>query len=150
MHLAYAFLLAGALPASSPIANLDFASGRLTHWSGQGFYVTTATGNGPSLHCGVCSSDRGAKGRTALLHRTFLVPPGAGAIVFTAAIVRPAGLPDGPPLDITLEAAESRYGWRKGWPVTAKRRSTAPGRVSASQIHRGLKRWPPPCAANVR
>ncbi len=120
MHVACVLLLAATLPASPLPANLDFDTGRLTPWIGEGFYVTTGAACGPRLRCGVCSSDRGARGRTALLHRTFVVPPDAGAIVFTAAAVRPRGLPEGPPLEITLEAAESRLIERqvhtaKGW-----------------------------------
>jgi len=107
MPLAFVLLLGATLPTPTP--HLDFRDGRLTHWTGQGFYVTTGTGRGPSLRCGVCSSDVGSIGRTGLLHRTFVVPPGAGAISFTAAAVRRAGLPAGPPLEITLEAAERRY-----------------------------------------
>jgi hypothetical protein len=109
MAISLALLFAAAVPSATPLPNFDFRDGRLTHWSGTGFYVTTAGGDGPSLRCGVCSSDVGRTGRTALLHRTFLVPPGAGAIAFTAAVIRPAGLPEGRSLDITLEAAEYRY-----------------------------------------
>ena len=87
MHVTLALLVGSVLPAA-PVANLDFADGRLTGWTGQGFYVTTGSA-GPSLRFGVCSSDRGPMGRIALLHRTFVVPPGAGAIHFTAALVRP-------------------------------------------------------------
>ncbi len=107
MHLTLALLVGSVLPAA-PIANLDFAEGRLTGWIGEGFYVTTGS-DGPNLHPGVCSSDRGPDSRTALLHRTFVVPPGAGVILFTAAVVRPDKLAAGAPLDITLEAAESRF-----------------------------------------
>jgi hypothetical protein len=108
MHLTLA-LLAAALPAQAAAPpNLAFSSGRLTHWEGEGFYPTTATGNGPSVCWGVCSSDRGEHGRTGLLHRTFIVPPGAGAIRFTAAAVRPRGCDPGPTLDVVLEAAERR------------------------------------------
>jgi hypothetical protein len=107
MHVTLALLVGTMLPAA-PVPNLDFAEGRLTQWTGQGFYVTTG-GAGPSLRAGVCSSDLGPMGRTALLHRTFVVPPGAGAIHFTAASVRPDKFITGAPLEITLEAAESRY-----------------------------------------
>ncbi len=114
-------LLLGSAVVAAPVANLDFADGRRTHWTGEGFYVTTGTSSGPSLRCGVCSSDVGTNGRTALLHRTFVVPPGAGAITFKAAAVRPAGVASDKPLEITLEAAGGRYiprqvregnGWR--------------------------------------
>jgi Protein of unknown function (DUF1570) len=115
MPVTLALLLGSALPAATPLPNLDFADGRLMHWTGQGFYITTGAVNGPSLHSGVCSSDIGSAGRTALLHRTFVVPPGAGAIRFTAAAVRSRGLQTGPPMEITLEAAESRYISRQVW-----------------------------------
>ena len=107
MHIALALLAGSVLPAA-PVPNLDFTEGRLTHWTGQGFYVTTGAA-GPSLHGGVCSSDLGPAGRKALLHRTFMVPPGAGAIHFTAALVRPDGLGASAPLEVTLEAAESHF-----------------------------------------
>src|SRR5207244_3066179 len=87
---------------------LAFRSGRLAPWEGQGFYVTTGTGSGPSLACGVCSSDCDRPGRTGILYHTFVVPPGAGAIRFAAAAVRPAGCAPGPALDVTLEAGGGR------------------------------------------
>jgi hypothetical protein len=58
---------------------------------------------------GVSSADVGGTGRTALLHRTFVVPAGAGYIYFLAAAVRPPECQPGPPLDITLEAAGGRF-----------------------------------------
>jgi hypothetical protein len=92
MSYLFALLLSAAGPS---VPNLDFGSGRLTGWEGQGFYVTTGTRHGPSLACGVCSSDCGTEGRTGLLHRTFVLPPGIGAIRFRAAAVQPS---DGPAL----------------------------------------------------
>jgi hypothetical protein len=97
------------VPSAAPsTTNLDFASGRLTGWEGQGFYVTTGTGQGPSLAAGVCSSDCGKKGRKALLHRTFVVPAGAGFIRFSAAAVRHKDHEPGPRLDVFLEAPGRR------------------------------------------
>lgn len=109
MNLALALLLCGSLPAQAKPADLDFGSGTLAAWEGEGFHVTTATGKGPSLAFGVCSSDNGKPGRTGVLHRTFVVPPGAGAIRFTAYARRPT---DCPPteqaLDVYLLAAGNR------------------------------------------
>ncbi len=90
------------LLATSPaLPNLDFSEGKLTHWTGEGFYLTPATGKGPSSAFGVCSSDAGPQGKKALLHRTFVVPPGAGTLHCNAfASVSDARL------DVYLEAAE--------------------------------------------
>ncbi len=101
-------LLAAALPsgtggATSGFPNLAFESGRLDRWEGGGFYVTTANGHGPSRDFAVCSSDSGPRGRRALLHRTFMVPPNVTAIRFAAAVVRAPGCPPGPMLDVVLE-----------------------------------------------
>ncbi len=101
-----------ALPATTPPAapaNLRFETGRLTHWEGDGFYVTTATGRGPSLHLAACSSDCGPTGRTGLLHRTIVIPPGVGAIRCTAAVVRPEGVPADAEIDVVLEASGRRF-----------------------------------------
>ena len=71
MFLAAALL--AVLPAAAdPYANLDFHKGTLAQWQGQGFYLTTATGHGPSLSFAVCSSDCGPKGRKGQLTRTFV------------------------------------------------------------------------------
>ena len=53
------FLLVSGIAPCETIArdNLDFASGTLTGWEGEGFYLTTATGYGPTACFGVCSSD---------------------------------------------------------------------------------------------
>jgi hypothetical protein len=123
MHLTLALLLS-AVPAQQAapaptLDNLAFGSGRLTHWEGEGFYVRPADGSGPSLRQGVCSSDRGGPGRTALLHRAFVVP-GAGVIRFSAAAVRRKGCEPGPDLDVLLQTADGSFipkevrgdGWR--------------------------------------
>ncbi len=99
MNTALAILFA-TTPA---LANLDFSEGKLTHWNwnGNGFYLTPATGQGPSRTFGVCSSDAGPQGKKALLHRTFVVPPGAGTLHASAF----ASVSDGR-LDVYVEAAE--------------------------------------------
>ncbi len=110
MHFALTLLLSTALPSpASTTFNLDFSTGRLIGWEGQGFYITTGAGQGPNLVVGVSSSDRGPKGCTGLLHRTLVVPPDAGAIRFRAATVRPPGVPAGARLDVYLEAAGRRF-----------------------------------------
>ncbi|HZT79204.1 MAG TPA: DUF1570 domain-containing protein, partial [Gemmataceae bacterium] len=105
MSLALALLLCAAAPAADPNANLDFSAGTLDGWEGDGFYVTTGSGHGPSLTAGVCSSDRGQKGRTALLHRTLVVPPGTGVLRCTACAVRPRDNPPEGTLDVIVFAA---------------------------------------------
>jgi hypothetical protein len=107
--------------AASPLPNLAFQTGRLTHWHGDGFYLTPARGSGPSRSFAVCSSDSGKRGRTALLYRTFTVPAGAGVVRFSAATFRPSNCEANADLDVILEAAGRDYlprqvrtanGWR--------------------------------------
>jgi hypothetical protein len=93
-----------AVPATPP-ADLDFATGRLDGWQGDGFRITAEGGSGPSRRLAVCSGDRGPTGRKARLYRTFVVPPDAGQIVFRAAAFRRAGCQPGPALDVLLEVA---------------------------------------------
>src|SRR5437879_8784165 len=134
MNLALALLLGATLPSAPPsLPNLDFSTGQLTHWEGEGFSIGPADGHGPSTRLGVCSSDRGPTGKTALLHRTFTVPPNAGFLRFRAAAVLPAGKAPGPQLDVVLEAAGRQVlpkyvytpsGWRpanKLLPLLARR-----------------------------
>ena len=78
----FAAALLSVLPATrDAYANLDFRAGALDHWQGQGFDLSSATGRGPSLTFAVCSGDCGPKGKKALLHRTFVVPPDTGTIL---------------------------------------------------------------------
>ncbi len=93
----------------TPLANLRFETGRLSHWEGEGFYLTTATGSGPSLHLAVCSSDCGRVGRDGLLHRTLVVPPGAGALRCTAAVIQRAPGQPNAGIDVIVEASGRRY-----------------------------------------
>ena len=106
MYPALSLLCCALLPAAPPgLDNLDFGTGRLTNWQGEGFYVTTATGRSPGLSFGVCSSDGDRPGHTGMLYRTFVVPPGVGTIHFTGyATTGEDGLPDNQ-LNIYLEAA---------------------------------------------
>jgi uncharacterized protein DUF1570 len=122
LTLPFALLLAAGGPASPP--NFAFETGRLTHWEGEGFYLTPAKGQGPSRVFGVCSSDRGRNGCAALLHRTFTVPADAGLIRFSAAVYRPSTCQAMSELDILLEAAGRDYIPRqvrtsKGWKPSA-------------------------------
>jgi hypothetical protein len=109
MTSALALLLGVTFPAqAATLPNLDFGLGRLTHWEGEGFFITTVTGREPSREFGVSSRDDGRSGRTGLLYRTFVVPPGAGAIRFTAAAVRAPGCQPGSTLDVILETTGRR------------------------------------------
>ncbi len=97
-----------ALVAAAPVpslANLDFSSGDLRHWQGEGFTATVVEATRQ-----VSSRDRGKK-RTALLHRTFEVPAGAREVRFWAAAVRASRQPERPEgkLDIVLEAANREF-----------------------------------------
>ena len=129
MPAALTLLLCASLSAvdPAPADSLDFASGNLDGWKGEGFYVTTGSWKGPSLACGVSSSDHDEPGRDqrryGQLYRTFVVPPGAGVLYCTAAAVRPKDCPpDEDNLDIALFAPPKRLipkqvrtedGWQK-------------------------------------
>ncbi len=128
-------LLAASLPAATGgPPNLRFETGRLDGWEGTGFYVTTANGHGPSRSFAVCSSDIGRRGRRAELHRTFTVPPNAGALCFTAAAVHARGGDEGPPLDVELETDDGRRIVKqirtdKGWQSAPKLLPLLKGRL---------------------
>src|SRR5262245_8882945 len=68
--------LTGDTPAN---ANLDFSTGRLTGWEGEGFLLMPKSGTDPAY---VTSADRAKPGHTALLHRSFEVPKRAGVLRF--------------------------------------------------------------------
>jgi hypothetical protein len=110
MHLALAVYLAASLPAAGAAApdNLDFHTGTLAGWEGEGFVIAPAGRHGPTLACAVCSSDRGPEGRGAVLYRTVTIPPGAGVIHFTAHAVRDKKCPPDDNLDVVLRAAGNR------------------------------------------
>jgi hypothetical protein len=127
MNLALALLLSASLPAqTSPTDNLDFHTGTLAGWEGEGFYIAPANGNGPSRACGVCSSDGGNPGRTAYLHRTFVVPPGAGVLTCTAYADRGKALLPLGDLDVLLLASGQR--------IVPKQVRTAAGWKETSRI----------------
>jgi hypothetical protein len=134
MNLALALLLCGSLPTqTSPADNLDFHTGTLAGWEGEGFYIAPASGNGPSRACGVCSSDGGNPAGTAYLHRTFVVPPGAGVLSCTAYVVRGKDLAPSGDLDVFLLASGQR--------IVPKQVRTAPGWKETSRIlHRQERR----------
>jgi hypothetical protein len=100
--------VAAADPAP-PAEALDFRTGSMAGWEGEGFYVTTGTGRGPSLEFGVCSSDRDKRGRKGFLHRTFVVPPAGGVLYCRASahMGRDCTLQDND-LDVVLLAAGKR------------------------------------------
>jgi hypothetical protein len=109
MHLALALCLAASLPADAPAAdNLDFHTGTLDGWEGDGFVLAPTGRHGPTLDCAVCSSDRGPEGRKAMIHRTVTVPPGAGVLRFTAHAVRGPKCAANDNLDVILLASGRR------------------------------------------
>lgn len=103
MQLAALALLMCAAPGSAE--NLNFGTGTLAGWEGSGFYVTTPARSGPSLSLGVCSSDCGKQGKSGILHRTVVVPPGAGVLRFSAYTQYAKDCPPTDDLDVVLYAA---------------------------------------------
>jgi len=101
---------------SALLLSLAFGPGGPVGWDGDGFRPTSLTG-GPSRHWGVQSGDGGVVGRTALLHRTFTLPADAGTLVFRAAAIRPAGLPDAGLADVLLELPGGVHLRRDGGPL---------------------------------
>jgi len=85
-------LLAALAAPPAELPNLDFSAGNLAHWKGDGFNLV----EGPA----VSSADRDGTGRKAILHRTFVVPPGAGTLHFRAHASH-----DDERLNVFLEAA---------------------------------------------
>jgi len=81
MHVALWILLSCSPTAAKPTSdNFDFSLGTLHGWKGEGFYLTTAQGQGPSRNFAVCSSDCGTTGVTGLVERTFTVSPRASSL----------------------------------------------------------------------
>ena len=98
MHLT--LLLTVGLTAPCTLPNLDLSGGKVAPWEGDGGKIvmrgTTRV---------FTTADDGAANK-AILHRTFLVPPGAIALEFAAAVYRPEGVVAGDMLDVVLEAAK--------------------------------------------
>jgi hypothetical protein len=106
MNLALALLLCGPIAAeAAPADTLDFRSGSLAGWEGEGFAITTGTGRAPSAVPGVSSSDRGTEGRTAVLHRTLTVPSRGGVLRFRGHATLAKDYTGGPDLDVILFSA---------------------------------------------
>ena len=118
------FLCSPGPSAGTGLDNLDFRTGTLAGWEehGNAFYVTTATGRGPSLACGVCSSDRGRPGRTGLLVRDLVIPPWAREIRFRAYAACPGAGKDwkgDEKLDVLLAAPAKQVVPKRVWTGTA-------------------------------
>ena len=98
MHLTLTLMAGLTLPGTIP--NLDLSGGKVAPWQGDG---------GKMVMRGTMrvftTVDDGATNK-AILHRTFIVPPGAIAIEFAAAVYRPEGVDAGEMLDVVLEAAK--------------------------------------------
>src|SRR5262249_33360957 len=83
--LTLAVLQGVAFPAQvSSVENLDFSSGTLDGWEGQGFRLMATDRSGVYPGRFVTSSDPGPGGRRAVLHRAFVVPMDTAYILFNA------------------------------------------------------------------
>jgi hypothetical protein len=120
MHgLTLPILLYGWLAAQPAIfPRLDFQAGTLAGWDGQGFAVFRP---GERDFQGSWVSSRNSATRKALLHRVFLVPPGAGVLRFQAYAARGRDCVEDGNLDVVLMASGKRIlpksvrtesGWR--------------------------------------
>jgi hypothetical protein len=102
-------LFGGWLSADEPVLrNLDFAAGSLVGWEGQGFHLQKEPEGSKNQAQSVSSRDDGPTARKALLHRTVVIPPGAGVIRFSAYAVRPANCAANDNLDVFLMATGRR------------------------------------------
>jgi hypothetical protein len=91
------------LPAQAPgTLNLDFHTGTLAGWVGEGFYLTAGSPKGPGAALGVCSSDAGKHGRTGLLRHVFVIPRGTSRITFQAWAAYGKNCPPDDRLDVLL------------------------------------------------
>ena len=108
-------LLVLALVAAAPAGpgNLNFSSGKLTHWENDGFRLVKRQ---------ITSADRDSKGRTASLQRTVRVPAGARQLRCAAALYRPTNLKPAGTLDVVVETEDGQplprqvfdgAGWRR-------------------------------------
>jgi hypothetical protein len=124
---AFAMLLCTCLASpGDALHNLDFGTGTLAGWEGDGFSLTTATGKGPSTACAVSSGDLETPGRTGRLARTWVVPGDAAALRCKAYAARPKNCPPEGKLDVLLVDANHH--------VVPKHVYTAEGWRSASAL----------------
>jgi hypothetical protein len=100
--ISFTWLVCAALGAGPGDDNLDFHKGTLAGWQGNGFHVTTASRLGPSLRCGVTSSDSVNPKHKGQLHRAVVIPARASVLRCSAYATR--GIFDEPEgtLDIVL------------------------------------------------
>ncbi len=116
------------------LPNIDFSSGTLSNWEGDGFRVVKLADMDQQPDYAVSSEDRGIVGRKALLHRAIVVPEGAGVIRFEAYAARAPGCEANENLDVALLAAGKRIIPKKvrtasGWqaaPVLLPRKDGRP------------------------
>lgn len=117
-------MLCAALPAqTSVIDNFDLHNASLDGWRGKGFYLTTASQNGPSVALGLCSSDRGGPPISGTLRYTFTVPQGAGQLRCTAYAARRKDCPADDRLNLfvitsTNDVVPMQVGIKSGWKAT--------------------------------
>lgn len=105
MNLALALALCTVLPANpTGFENLSFQNGTLAGWEGEGFTIGPSSRYGPDLSFAVCSGDAGEEGKTALLHRTLVVPPAGGYLRCQAHAVRGKNCAHNESLDVVVFA----------------------------------------------
>jgi hypothetical protein len=119
---------------------LDFATGTLEGWVGEGFSLLRIGAKDSDGTYILSSQDPGPAGKKGLLHRAFVVPPGARAIHFKACAIRTgAELEDGP-IDVLLLASGKRVVPKQvsttaGWQTTL---AILPPRKGAADEYRWL------------
>src|SRR5260370_37245057 len=88
MHLnVLPLLVCSCLAQGTPLDNLDFSSGTLSGWQGQGFAVLAREDKNAKQAGAVTSRDTGTEGRTGVLHRSLVVPADAAVILFAGCAV---------------------------------------------------------------
>lgn len=109
LNPSFPLLLAALVSATgSGLPNLDFSTGKLTHWEGQGFDLVPFGSSSV-----VSSADKNGKPHKALLHRTFTLPPHAVAVHFSAAALSADELLPSRGLEIVLEGANRSFAPRE-------------------------------------
>lgn len=106
--LTLSLLLCSSLLTQKPaLRDLDFHTGTLGGWEGEGFAIARSDRKDrPGFW--VTSKDHVGKSRKAMLHRAFVVPAEAGVIAFSAFAARGPGSAADDRLNVVLMAAGKR------------------------------------------